>query len=55
MEQIALSFVPERRIYTLRELSDEIRLLLDGEFSNIWVSGEISGSKLVPSGHCYLQ
>jgi exodeoxyribonuclease VII large subunit len=53
MEQIALSFVPERRIFTLRELSDEIRSLLDGEFSNIWLAGEISGSKLAPSGHCY--
>ncbi len=53
MEQFALSFIPERRIYTLRELSDGIRAALDSEFANIWVSGEISGAKLVPSGHCY--
>jgi exodeoxyribonuclease VII large subunit len=53
MEQYALSFVPERRIWSLRDLSDEIRAALDRGFSNIWVSGEISGTKLVPSGHCY--
>lgn len=53
MEQYALSFVPERRIYSLRELSDGIRNALERGFTNIWVSGEISGTKLVPSGHCY--
>lgn len=53
MEQYALSFVPERRIFSLRELSDAIRGTLERGFANIWVSGEISGTKLVPSGHCY--
>ena len=53
MEQYALSFVPERRIWSLRELSDAIRAALDRGFANIWISGEISGTKLVPSGHCY--
>src|SRR6202161_561453 len=53
MEQYALSFITERRIYTLRELSDGIRTALERGFANIWVSGEISGTKLVPSGHCY--
>jgi exodeoxyribonuclease VII large subunit len=53
MEQYALSFVPERRIWSLRELSDAIRGALDRGFANIWISGEISGAKLVPSGHCY--
>ncbi len=53
LEQFALSFVPERRIFSLRELSDAIRGVLERGFTNIWVSGEISGTKLVPSGHCY--
>jgi len=52
MEQYALGFVPERRIFSLRELS-AIRSALDRGFTNIWISGEISGTKLVPSGHCY--
>src|SRR3954447_12009782 len=53
MEQFALSFAPERRIYSLRELSDAIRGTLERSFTNIWISGEISGTKLAPSGHCY--
>ncbi len=53
MEQFALGFVPERRIYSLRELSDSIRATLDRAFTNIWISGEISGTRLIPTGHCY--
>ncbi|HEY1865786.1 MAG TPA: exodeoxyribonuclease VII large subunit, partial [Candidatus Acidoferrales bacterium] len=53
MEQYALGFVPERKIYTLRELSDGIRSALDRQFANIRVAGEISSCKQAPSGHCY--
>jgi len=53
VEQFALSFVPERKVFSLRELSDAIRGTLERGFTNIWISGEISGTKLVPSGHCY--
>src|SRR6202051_5043762 len=53
MEQFALSFVPERRILSLRELSDAIRAALERNFTNIWIAGEISGNRLIPSGHCY--
>jgi exodeoxyribonuclease VII large subunit len=53
LEQFALGFVPERRIYSLRELSDSIRATLDRAFTNIWISGEISGTRLIPTGHCY--
>ncbi|HEX4276804.1 MAG TPA: exodeoxyribonuclease VII large subunit [Bryobacteraceae bacterium] len=53
MEQYALSFIPERRIWSLRDVSDAIRAALERGFTNIWISGEISGTKLVPSGHCY--
>jgi exodeoxyribonuclease VII large subunit len=52
-EQFSLSFLPQRRIYSLRELSDGIRGALETQFTNVWVSGEISGCKLAPSGHCY--
>ena len=53
MEQFALSFIPERRILTLRELSDAIRSTLERSFTNIWIAGEISSTRLIPSGHCY--
>src|SRR6202171_4431270 len=53
MEQFALEFLPERRVFTVTELNSAIRSLLDREFQDIWVSGEISGVKLAASGHYY--
>src|SRR5437660_2570200 len=53
MEQFVLQFGPERRVVTVSELNAAIRGLLDREFSDIWVSGEISGTKLASSGHYY--
>jgi len=53
MDQIQLTWEPERRLFSVAELNGEIAGLLSREFSNIWVSGEISGLKLATSGHCY--
>ncbi len=53
MEQFVLQFGPQRRTLTVSELNAEIRGLLDQEFSDVWVSGEISGVKLAASGHFY--
>jgi exodeoxyribonuclease VII large subunit len=53
MEQIAISFEPQRKTFTVSELSGRIRGLLAGEFTDIWVAGEISGCRTAASGHCY--
>ncbi len=53
MEQMALAWGPVRKTYTVAELNAAIRGLLGLEFDDIWVAGEISGSKIVSSGHCY--
>ncbi len=55
MEQFALEFdlAPQRRIYSVSELNTAIRAVLDSEFNDIWVTGEISGFKLAASGHYY--
>src|SRR5712672_2443129 len=53
MEQIVLPFGPDRRVVTVSELNAAIRGLLDREFFDVWVSGEISGVKLASSGHYY--
>lgn len=53
MEQFALEFGPARRIYSVSELNAAIRSTLDREFSDVWISGEISGVKLATSGHLY--
>src|SRR6516162_3748020 len=54
-EQFALEFefAPQRRVYTVSELNAEIRAVLDAEFGDVWVSGEISGTKLATSGRYY--
>ena len=53
MEQIAISWEPERRTYTVAELNARIRGLFDAELRDVWVAGEISGAKTPGSGHCY--
>lgn len=53
MEQFALEFFPQRRVFSVSELNAAIRGLLDREFQDVWVSGEISGVKLAASGHYY--
>jgi len=53
MEQMALAWGPTRKTYTVAELNAAIRGLLGDEFNDIWVAGEISGSKTASSGHCY--
>lgn len=42
-----------RRQYTVSELTGEIAEILSTEFTNIWVSGEVSGLKVATSGHAY--
>src|SRR5450631_2390511 len=53
MEQLALTWGPARKTFTVAELSARIRDLLGSEFDDVWVAGEISGCKMATSGHCY--
>jgi len=50
---MALAWEPQRKTFTVSELSARIRDLLGSEFDDIWVAGEISGCKMASSGHCY--
>jgi exodeoxyribonuclease VII large subunit len=50
---MALAWGPTRKTYSVAELNTAIRGLLGSEFNDIWVAGEISGSKTASSGHCY--
>ncbi|HTR37519.1 MAG TPA: exodeoxyribonuclease VII large subunit [Bryobacteraceae bacterium] len=53
MEQLALAWGPVRKTFTVAELNARIRGLLGDEFDDIWVAGEISGTRMAASGHCY--
>jgi exodeoxyribonuclease VII large subunit len=53
VEQIAISWEPVRHSYTVTELNTRIKGMLESEFDDIWVAGEISGCRMAGSGHCY--
>ena len=44
---------PQRRIYSVSELTREIRMLLEDHFPFLWVEGEISNFRVPSSGHYY--
>ena len=44
----------EQRVLTVGDLTDQIKGMLEGTFSGVWVSGEISNLSRPQSGHCYL-
>lgn len=45
--------LPNIAEFTVSEITASIKRQLEGEFARIRVRGEISGTKLYPSGHCY--
>lgn len=44
----------ERKIYSVSQLTDNIKSILEESFPFIWISGEISNFKIPASGHYYL-
>jgi exodeoxyribonuclease VII large subunit len=42
-----------RRVWAVRELVNQVRELVEQEYSDIWVEGEISNFRPAPSGHLY--
>jgi len=53
MTQPSLNFTVERKVYTVTELSLEIKGLLEKRFPDVWVAGEVSNFRAATSGHLY--
>ena len=53
MSQPFLNFGPERKIYSVSALSLEIKNLLEKQFPDVWVTGEVSNFREATSGHLY--
>ena len=53
VEHAAYSAMNERRIYTVSELTSEIKVLLEENFPFIWICGEISNLRIPVSKHFY--
>ena len=54
--QLGLSFEgprDSRRIWPVRELVGQVRELIEQEYGDVWVEGEISNYRPAPSGHVY--
>lgn len=47
------SAAARRKIYHVTELTRRIKATLEDDFGSVWVEGEVSGAKLVGSGHLY--
>lgn len=47
------SLTKEKHIYSVSEITQEIKAIFENKFSEIWVEGEISNFKAAPSGHFY--
>ncbi|MEK9625823.1 MAG: exodeoxyribonuclease VII large subunit, partial [Gammaproteobacteria bacterium] len=43
----------ERVIYRVSEFTDQVRRMVESEFSSIWLTGEISNLATPSSGHVY--
>jgi exodeoxyribonuclease VII large subunit len=53
MDQLQFNLQPERRIYTVTDLTARIRELLAKNFADVMVQGEISNCRPAASGHIY--
>lgn len=53
MSQFSLSFLPDRRIYSVGEITAVIRDALEAQFADVWVEGEISNCRQASSGIYY--
>lgn len=42
-----------RQVYSVSEITKDIKLILENTFSEVWVEGEVSNFKAYPSGHFY--
>jgi exodeoxyribonuclease VII large subunit len=43
------------KVFTVSQLTNEVKGVLENGFTGVWVSGEITGYKKHTSGHCYLK
>jgi exodeoxyribonuclease VII large subunit len=53
MGQSTFHFEIQRKIYTVSDLTQEVRNLLEPRFLDVWVTGEVSNCRAAASGHLY--
>jgi exodeoxyribonuclease VII large subunit len=53
MTQFEFNLAPERKVWSVAELTSRISNALSTQFSNLWVEGEVSNCHAAQSGHIY--
>jgi len=53
VSQRSKALFDDLHIYSISQLNQDIRLILEGNFSSIWVEGEVSNFRMPRSGHFY--
>ena len=48
-----LNLAPKRQVWKVSEVTAQIRVLLEGQFADVWVEGEVSNLHSAQSGHLY--
>jgi exodeoxyribonuclease VII large subunit len=43
-----------KKVFTVSELTANVKYLLETNFQSVWVAGELSNVRIPASGHCYL-
>jgi exodeoxyribonuclease VII large subunit len=52
-QTLLFDLVPQRRVWKVSEITQQIGNLLEGAFQDVWIEGEVSNLKPAPSGHLY--
>ena len=52
-DDVADDFSAQQHIYSVSQLNRDIRLILEDNFTPVWLEGEISTLRTPVSGHCY--
>ncbi len=53
MTQFSLNLMPEKHVWRVSELTLRLRDVLEEEFPDVWIEGEISNYRAAQSGHLY--
>lgn len=53
VSQRSKALFDDLHVYTISQLNQDVRLILEGNFSSIWVEGEVSNFRVPRSGHFY--
>jgi len=52
-QTLLFDLVPQRRVWKVSELTQQIANLLEGAFPDVWIEGEVSNFRPAQSGHLY--